>query len=437
MKTSVNASKKPRFFYGYVITFLAILTYCAKSGILLYGAGPLVNELIKSFEWSNTEIGMAFTIKGLVGILSPLVGIAIIKWGPRNVLWYSGIVTTICFGLTAYVTQPWQFVLTYGVGLGIAMIFTQNIGVFTLINNWWEAKRGVMTGIVNGAGGVGQLLFLPLITWLLVIMDFKGAILTMTVILFVIGVLPQFIFIKNTPEQLGLQKDGGIVGVEKAVKPKKYYFSPVDWHVKDAIRSFPLWCIVLSWGASTWAFLTLTVFGFTHLTNQGFSNTFVATAMGAMGIMTIIGSVGAGMLVDRYGPRIILISSKVLLAIGYALFITASSTYTLWMTIIFLGIATGMNTPAVSTMIPSYFGNKNFAAIQGSVIWVLSFVSAASPLVSGWLADKTGSYTAAFTVTLVIILVGVVLAWAAKPPAVPTHYVEKKQPIIGEALPES
>lgn len=427
MKTSTLSPAKPGFFYGYVITILAMLTYFAKSGILLYGAGPLVNELIKSLNWSNTDIGMAFTIKGIVGLLSPIVGIVVLRWGPRNVLWYSGIVTVICFGLTAYVTEPWQFVLTYGLGLGIAMIFTQNIAVFTLVNNWWEAKRGAMVGIVNGAGGVGQLVFLPMITWLLVVTDFKTAILIMAVILFIVGVLPQFIFVRNHPEQMGLQKDGGLASTVKVEKPhKRYYFSPVDWKVKDAIRSFPLWCIVLSWGASTWAFLTLTVFGFTHLADKGFSTSLVATAMGAMGITTIIGSLIAGMVVDRFGPRIVLILSKVFLALGYALFISVSSTELLWVTVIILGFATGMNTPAVSTMIPSYYGNKNFAAIQGSVIWVLSLVSAASPLVSGYVADKTGSYNLAFTISLVIIAVGIVLAWLAKAPAVPKHYSEER-----------
>lgn len=109
MKNSINLSKNRRFYYGYVITFLAMLTYCAKSGILLYGAGPLVDVLVRSLNWSNTEIGLAFTVKGFVGLLSPLVGLAVIKWGPRNILWYSGIVTTICFGLTAFATKPWQF----------------------------------------------------------------------------------------------------------------------------------------------------------------------------------------------------------------------------------------------------------------------------------------------------------------------------------------
>lgn len=319
--------------------------------------------------------------------------------------------------------------LTYGLGLGIAMQFTQYISVYALINNWWESKRGTMSGIVNGAGGIGQVIFLPLATWLLVAMDFKSAIILLAIILFVMAVLPQFIFVRNHPEQMGLRIDGGVVGELKTEKPKKYYFSSFEWQVKDAIRTYQLWFIILSWGAGTWAFISLTVFGFTHLTNQGFSTAMVATAMGAMGLTTIIGSLGAGICVDHFGPRIVLVMSKVLLAIGYGLFMTVPNIPLLWVTIVILGIATGMNTPAVVTMIPSYFGNKNYAAIQGSVMWLLSIISAASPLVSGWLADKTGNYTTTFAISLVIALVGAVLAGAAKPPVVPAHYVEKEKPI--------
>ncbi|MCT6925207.1 hypothetical protein [Metasolibacillus sp.] len=51
-----------------------------------------------------------------------------------------------------------------------------------------------------------------------------------------------------------------------------------------------------------------------------------------------------------------------------------------------------------------------------------------SPLISGWIADKTGSYNASFAVTFVVIVVGIVLALAAKPPVVPAHYADKELP---------
>jgi|GEM_PF-2260797 len=422
---------KQRFYYGWVITALAALMYGVKSGILLYGSGPLVDALLKQYKWSNTEIGIAFSLKSWFGLLTPLVGIALIKWGPRKVLWISGLVTVIATALTAYISTPLQFMLTYGVGLAIGMVFTSFLSIFAIVNNWWEARRGLHTGIVNGAAGIGSAVFVPLIAWMLATYGWKQAIIYSAVILLVLGVIPQWILFRDRPEEKGQKMDGGVIALNEYTKTKSYYFSPVDWDVKDALRTYQLYFILLAWCGMTWGFISVIIFAFTHLTNIGLSLAQVSSIQGAMGVFTVIGSLVTGYLVDRFGPRPMLVITSLTNALGIILLIVTKSAAIAWAYSVVLGFGIGMTVPCVIPMIASYYGNKNFGAIQGSVMWILSATSGICPLVMGMIADKIG-YTSGFAIGAVVCIIGGVLAWVSKPPTVPARYSERKQEVQQE-----
>ncbi|MEH7495459.1 MFS transporter [Neobacillus niacini] len=419
--STLSKGTDSRFYYGWVITILAALMYCVKSGILLYGSGPIVDALIKEYGWTNSEVGLAFSLKSWFGFLTPLVGWTLIKYGPRKVLWISGLITGVAAILTAFATSPITFMFTYGVGLAIGLVFTSFLSIFAIVNNWWVSKRGLHTGIVNGAGGLGSAIFVPLVGWMIVSFGWKSAMIYSGIIILVLAVIPQWIFFRDRPQDMGLEPDGGKVDKIEDGKPKNYYYSPVDWNVKDALKTFQLWFIMLAWCGLTWGFISVIIFAYTYLMGKGLTLAQVGSIQGVQGIFTIIGSVITGLLVDRFGPRKMLITACLVNAAGIIILVLADSLAMYWTYTIILGLGVGMTTPCVIPMIASYFGNKNFGAIQGSVLWLTAVTAGICPLVMGYIADKTG-YVNGFLIGAVICLVGGILAWAAKPPKVPTTY---------------
>lgn len=151
--------KSNKFFYGYVVTLLSAMCYFASSGILTVSAGNVINELINTFGWTGTEVSLAFTVRSLIGLTLPFVGYITTKYGPRYVIGFSGIITTICLILTAYITRPWQFIIAYGVGVSFSMLFNDYLGIFAIVNNWWKEKRGQHCGFVTAAGALGGVVF--------------------------------------------------------------------------------------------------------------------------------------------------------------------------------------------------------------------------------------------------------------------------------------
>lgn len=69
-------------------------------------------------------------------------------------------------GLTVWMNSAWQLILCWGllVGLGsgsMALAFAA-----TVTNRWFTERRGLVTGVLTAASASGQLIFLPLLSWI-------------------------------------------------------------------------------------------------------------------------------------------------------------------------------------------------------------------------------------------------------------------------------
>ena len=69
--------------------------------------------------------------------------------------------------LTVWMTQAWQLLLYWGllVGLGsgsMALAFAA-----TVTNRWFAERRGLVSGVLTAASASGQLIFLPLLSWMI------------------------------------------------------------------------------------------------------------------------------------------------------------------------------------------------------------------------------------------------------------------------------
>lgn len=431
-----NEVVSTKLYYGWAITFLAGLMYCVKSGILTYGMGPINDALIRTFGWSNTEIGIAFSLSGLFFWLTPIAGWVTVKFGPRLVLGLSGILISLALFATAFVTKPWHFILTKGIAMSIVSAFTITIPITALVNNWWESRRGLHNGIVNSFGGLGSIIFVPIVAWLLVSFGWKTGIITLAVILLVFAVIPQWILFRNYPEEKGQKIDNGLIKKvetekekESNTKESKLYKSSVNWLVKDALRTYQLWFIMLTWATISCAFVASSYYAFPHLRDIGLSVVQVSAIQGSLGIFTILSSLAAGFFVDRIGARGMMIIASLLNGLGILILIFTSSAIMAWMYAIVFGLATGIIIPCITTIIPAYFGNERYASIMGSLQWIIPIAAGSTPLIAGILADATGGFKSVFIFATALCVLGVIMSTLLRPPNIPKHYMNNPKEV--------
>lgn len=417
-----------KMYYGWVITFLAGLTYFGSNGLLSASSGNIISQLLLVKGWDPTSVSLTYTIKAIIGFSLPLVGLLLLKIGPRKCICITTVITAIFLAATGWVNRPVTFILVYGIAVGFSMMFNDQLACFAVVNNWWDRRRGEQGGYVQSMGALGGVVFPPLIAILFMKCSWKMSLIIMAVLLVVITALPQWFLMKDYPSDMGLEIDGGTQDIsdeKNTAGTKKHsgklYQSPIDWDVKDAIRTPQIWFIGLAWGAVTFGYCAMMFFGITHMVMNGFGEVQAASMVGLFSLFIMTGSFLLSRITDRINPRISLFLIGALCGLGYLLFDIATVRHSmplLIVALIFAGMPDGPVISAVMNGICSFYGPKNYPALQPYCNIVLTIVASASSLVCGSVLAKTGSLSGAYYISIIIAMIFAVGALFLKPPKI-------------------
>ena len=411
-----------KFYYGWIITLLAGLTYFGSNGLLSASSGNIISQLLLVKGWDPTQVSLTYTIKSFIGLAIPLVGLALRKYGPRRCIFWTTLVTAICLAATGWVNSPGAFIIVYGLAVSISMMFNDQLACFAAVNNWWDRRRGEHGGYVQAMGALGGIIFPPIIAWMFMSFTWKSTLIIMAVALMIITAIPQMIFMKDYPAQMGLEIDGGAPTkpekAKKAVK-KAWHQSNVNWDVKDAIRTPQVWLMGITWGGVTFGYCAVMYFGITHMMMNGWGDIRAAGAVSLLSLFILIGSLALSPLTDRLNPRLSLFLISALCGVGYLLFdFAAKSGNMAFMVVamIFAGAPDGPIICAVMNGLCSCYGPKNYPAIQPYCNIILTLIAASASIVCGYFLSTTGTLSAAYYFSAIFAFVVAFAALFIKPP---------------------
>ena len=76
--------KNRKVFYGWYIVGASVLITLYTGGIVHFGFTAVFEPIADEFGWSYAQISLAASLRGFeVGLLAPLVGLLVDRWGPR------------------------------------------------------------------------------------------------------------------------------------------------------------------------------------------------------------------------------------------------------------------------------------------------------------------------------------------------------------------
>ena len=200
--------QRPGMFYGWLVIGCTLLAMALSSGTDR-SFGVAVIPLSEQFGWSRATLSTVVLVTGIVSSLFQLmIGVLVDRIGPRYVL-AAGVA---CLGVTAWLltvaTTIWQFGLAYGVLGGLGLAATRQVVAATLVGNWFAQRRGLVQGMVGSAGALGEMLVVPLNLFIERDYGWQSMYRGMGTVLLV-GVLPCiWAFVRNRPEDVGLQPYG-------------------------------------------------------------------------------------------------------------------------------------------------------------------------------------------------------------------------------------
>ncbi|MFJ9214397.1 MFS transporter [Streptomyces sp. NPDC102264] len=376
--------------------FVAAVTFVTIIGAAAFASLPglLIEPLHTEFDWSRGTIGFAVSVNlALYGLTAPFAAALMDRFGIRRVVAVALTIISVGSVLTVWMTAAWQLVLYWGVLVGLGSGSMALAFAATVTNRWFVARRGLVTGILTAAGASGQLVFLPLLSWLVEHHGWRPA--AVTVSLAALAVVPfVWLLLRDHPADVGLPAYGAETFVPKP--------APVTGAARRAVsvlisaaRTGPFWLLAGTFaicGASTNGLVKTHFVPAAH--DHGMPITAAASLLAVIGVFDVVGTIASGWFTDRFEARR-------LLAVYYALrgvsllflpmLLAPSVQPPMVFFIVFYGLDWVATVPPTIALCREHYGEDS-AIVFGWVLASHQVGAAVIAFVGGLARDVFGSY---------------------------------------------
>lgn len=386
----------PRVHYGW---------WMATIGIVVNGFGSMRQATVpifflpvsKELGVSRAALSFIFSIARLEGgIEAPLAGWAIDRFGPRLPTVIGITVGSLGFMLLATAQNYWAYALIYLLLISPSSNIAGAHAMHAVANLWFVRYRTRVLSFFSASIRLGTAVSTPIITFIVLEHGWRdGAVFAAVVTLVV--TLPAALFIRRTPESMGLLPDGGRIGEtsnergHSKAEPKATRDLPADFTFKEALHTPAYWIIAFS----TMVRLSLNqgvrvhiiaIFVWKGLSEQAGANLLALMAFTAVPLILMFGWLG-----DRFSKAPLLLLGHVGTVAAMLVVVNFSGIFPLL--VFALLMALGESTAPVNhSIIGEYFGRKAFATLNG-LLQTVGMIGLATPVFAGWVFDVTDSYT--------------------------------------------
>ncbi len=369
-----------------------------------YAVSIFIEHFINDLNISRSLVSTLYAIATVVGSLAlPFVGKQIDKRGSRTVM----VLATIALGCACIFMGLVRNALMLGVGFVLIRMLGQGaLGIVSknVINLWWVRRRGTVNGIAGlltaiiGLGG-----FPILITWLIAFFGWQTAYSILGLMLFLFMLPLTYLFIRNSPESLGLLPDGGL---EDSSNTKSAISTPEEhWTRYEAVHTKAFWLMAL--GLATIAMLSTGLFF--HMVSifqeHDLGAASVALAFLPMAVAMAVVNLASGILADRLPVRFLLATGLLCIAGSLILVQYLQGELTILFYGVLLGSALGLTNTVNSVGWANYFGRHYLGSIVGLSATIMVVGSAIGPLPFGYAKDLLGNYDLTLTLSAIIPVV--------------------------------
>ena len=360
------------------------------------------------FGWSYGFITLAFTVQWLLsGALSPVVGWLGDRYGVRRVMALGAVLFVAGMVLTGMMTHRWEFLLYFGVILGISMAIFQ-VALITGVTLWFRKQLGLAIGALQGFQGFGTVLSLLMVLVIFSTMGFKwtfwipgiagGALLLLLIR-----------FFHNEPAVIGLKPLGA--GDDEPVRQMQNNdLSKIRTKefLKHAKKTSAFWNLVgiHFWGCAGHNVVLILLVAMAK--DAGLSQ---GMAVGVYIVMTAVSTItrfAVPVVSDRVGSKWAMGVCFTLQTAPVLMLLVAQDAWMFYLFAVLFGIGLGGEMSACPIINRQYYGDAPSGTTYGWQTLGGGMGMALGPLIGGYLWDVTGAFTMAVWLSFGLSLVGVI-----------------------------
>ena len=399
-------------FFGWYIVGASFLISLYVSGSINLGFTAVFEPIAHEMGWSYIQISLAASLRGLeTGLLAPLAGMLIDRWGPRPVVMSGAVLTGFGLLLLSRINSLAMFYTAF-IFLAAGLSTANSALLMTAVANWFQKKAGLAMGIAASGVAFGGLL-IPLITLLVDTFGWRPAMVIIALGMWAIP-LPLSLMLRHKPEHYGCRPDGlkNMPVADNHIFLKKN--REINTTNKAVMRNWAFWIIATAFFCHIMPVSAVMTHIMPYFNTIGIERTTASLIASALPLLTIFGRIGFGWLGDHIDKRAVAVFSFALTSLGVFLlgFAAAKRIWVIVAFIIVFGIGWGGAVPMIAGLLKAYFGQQRLGTIvgfAGSVMMAGMMVGA--PL-AGWVFDKWGRYQPAWFLLAGVVILSAIVFYA-------------------------
>ena len=419
--------QRSRIFYGWwiVVAAFLLLTFSSMTGA--YGLSLFYKRLTDYFGWGRTALAGAISLSRLeAGFLGGIEGFLVDRFGPRIMILLGVILTGIGMILLSRINTILAFYVIFILMVTAGRSLSSMIAIDTTVANWFIRRRGSAFGILRSAVAVGAAGVI-VVAWFIDMYGWRMAFVATGIGTILVGI-PTALVMRHRPEQYGMMPDGDVTvpatgkpldirgGSEDETnvaaaqpEPEANDEPDIGMSVMEALKTKPFW--VLSFGFAIRLLVTgaATLHAIPLVEDLGYSQATAAAVLGSMGMVSIIGRLGGGVLNDTFGTKIIAVGSVCSLAISCLVIAYASSLWHIFLFVALYAPSYGCSAATMPAIKGDYFGRRSYGSILGLSGMVQMAGSMMGPVYAAYVFDVTGSYRIAFLSFAALLVISAAL----------------------------
>jgi sugar phosphate permease len=393
-----------RLHYAWVIALVTFVVMLITSAVRAT-PGLFMVPLETEFGWSRALISASIAVNiALFGLIGPFAASVMDRWGLRRVVLGALALMSGAVALSTEMSSQWQFFLLWGVVVGAGTGVTAMVLAAVVATRWFDARRGLVMGMLSAANATGQLIFLTPLAAVVESSGWRSAAWIVAAAAVIVLALV-WLFMRDRPADLGLRPYGQASGAPLATPPAAM---PPLRALKMASGTRAFWILAGTFficGASTNGLIGTHLISACH--DVGIPAVRSAQLLALMGIFDILGTTASGWLTDRYSARHLLFAYYSLRGLSL-LFLPATlleGGAGLGVFAVFYGLDWIATVPPTVKLTSEAFGRENTGVIYGWIGASHQLGASMAAFGAGAIRTELGEYRVAFLIAGVLCLI--------------------------------
>lgn len=410
----VAVARRPGVYYGWIQVVALSVTETTSWGILYYSFSVFLAPMGGELGWSRAEMTGAFSVAlAISGLAAAPVGRWLDHRGPRLLMTLgSCLATVLVFAWSRVGSLPELYAVWALVGVAMAGVLYEP--AFAVVAKWFVRQRGRALTVLTFLAGFASVIYIPLSAWLIATHGWRGALLTLTLVIG-LGTIPvHALLLRNRPEDMGLLPDGA--AAPTPTDPPATVEEP-SLTPRQALRDPSFWWLTAAFFLIILCATALTVHLIPYLIDSGFDASFAAWAAGLVGIMALPGRLVFTPLGDVIPRRYVTAAIFLCQAASVPVLLLVPGVAGVIGFVVLFGAGFGAISPARVALIADVYGRANYGTIGGVLASFVLGARAIAPVGAGLAHDLFGTYLPTFwalTALSLLATVAVLRADAAK-----------------------